>query len=49
MYCGGNKPGSPHQYTPWAKGPLQGRTPPQPWEEPLLGQVWPRTKGTAYH
>ena len=31
------------------KGPVQGRTPPQPWEESLLGQVRSRTKGTAYH
>ena len=34
---------------PRAQGPVQGRTLPQPWEEPLLGQVWPRIKGTAYH
>jgi len=24
-------------YIHWAKGPVQGRTPPQPWEESLLG------------
>ena len=37
--CGGNRPGCPHQYTHWAKGPVQGRTLPRSWEEPLLGQV----------
>ena len=49
----GNRPESPYQYirwaTRWAKGPVQGRTPPRPGEESLLGQVWPRTKGTAYY
>ena len=33
---GSKKPGSPCQYLHWAKGPVQGRTPPQPWEEPSL-------------
>ena len=34
--------------TPPRPSPYQGRTPPWPWEEPLLGQVWPRTKGMTY-
>ena len=33
---GGKRPGSPCQYLHWAKGPVQGRTPPRPWEEPSL-------------
>ena len=32
---GGNRLGSPYQYTRWAKGPVQGRIPPRPWEEPF--------------
>ena len=27
---GGNRPGGPYQYIRWAKGPVQGRTPPRP-------------------
>ena len=48
-YCGSNRLGSPYQYTRWVRGSVQGRTPPRPWEESLLGQLWPRTKETAYH
>ena len=29
-YCGDDKPGSLYQYICWAKGPVRGRTPPQP-------------------
>ena len=47
--CGGKRLGSPYQYICWTRGPVQGRTPPRLWEEPLLGQVWPRTKGTVYY
>ena len=30
-FCGGNRLGSPYQYTRWAKGPVQGRTSPRPY------------------
>ena len=29
-YYGGNKSRSPYQYIRWAKGQIQGRTPPRP-------------------
>ena len=31
---GGTRPGRPCQCLRWAKGPVQGKTPPRPWEEP---------------
>ena len=39
---GSKRSESPCQYLHWAKGPVQGRTPPRPWEESLLNQVWPK-------
>ena len=35
MGGGGTRPGRPCQCLRWAKGPVQGKTPPQPWEGPF--------------
>ena len=44
---GGKSPGSPCQYLHWAKGPVQGRTPPQPWEEPSSAMDVVENKGSS--
>ena len=41
------RPGSPCQYLHWAKGPVQGRTSPRPWEEPSLAMDVAEDKGSS--
>ena len=43
----GKRSGNPCQYLHWAKGPAQGRTPPQPWEEPSSAMDVAEDKGSS--
>ena len=44
---GGERSGSPCQYLHWAKGPIQERTPPRPWEEPSSTMDVAEDKGSS--
>ena len=44
---GGKRPGSPCQYLHWAKGLVQGRTPPRLWEEPSSAMDVAEDKGSS--
>ena len=44
---GDNKLGNPCQYLHWARDPIQGRTPPQSWEEPSLAMDVAEDKGSS--
>ena len=45
-YVGGKRLIGSYRCLHWARGPTQGKIPPQPWRI-LLGWIWPRVKEAA--